>query len=131
MRESWNPSCACGGVALVVTGKPEWVNACTCLDCQKSTGSVMSWTAFFAASNVTRKGMAKSYRTTTGVTTNFCTTCGTILWITLEDAPDLIGVGVGLLGDPEFEAPKNIYWTCRKPAWLPLPTGIKAFDQGG
>lgn len=41
-------ACACGAFTVTVAGEPVSVQACSCFDCQKRSGSAFSYTAFFA-----------------------------------------------------------------------------------
>jgi hypothetical protein len=130
MRENWEADCACGAVHVSVDAPPVWVNACTCTTCQKATGSVMSWTAFFPKDGVDVTGPLTAFSEAGVVTTKFCPTCGTVMILTISHVPDLLGMAVGLLEDPDFPAPENIYWTRSKPDWMALPDGITLHAKG-
>jgi len=45
-------ACACGKLTVTVTAPPQTVHACSCLDCQRGSGSAFSYSAFFPDSAV-------------------------------------------------------------------------------
>jgi hypothetical protein len=59
---------------------------------------------------------------------NFCPTCGVTVFTRLEALPQMVCVPVGCLGDPDFPAPGNLYWSSKRHRWLELPTGIERIE---
>ncbi|WP_455550982.1 GFA family protein [Cupriavidus gilardii] len=41
-------ACSCRGVELILAGEPRRVYACSCLECQRCTGSAFSYRAIYA-----------------------------------------------------------------------------------
>src|SRR5262245_47228044 len=122
-------SCACGALRVTAVGAPEVVNACSCLNCQKRSGSAFSYTAFFRNDAIRIEGEARPYRETRAAgrwhEVHFCVRCGVGGVSRLEVFPHLTGVAVGCFADPSFDAPSGFYWGSRRLPWLPAPLGIR------
>jgi hypothetical protein len=60
----------------------------------------------------------------------FCPICGTNLFHTQEGYEDsMVLVAVGAFGDPNFPAPEDSGYECRKHSWVQVPEGIKRYDK--
>ncbi len=125
-------SCACGALKIVTVGEPVRVHACCCLNCQKETGSVFSYSAFFPETAVSIEGEYKSWGQGMGSGQGganwFCPTCGTRVLLRMEGLPGVVGISVGCFADPTFPPPKTIYWWRRHHRWLAPPPGIVVQD---
>jgi hypothetical protein len=126
-------SCACGAVRVTAMGAPEVVNACSCFNCQKRSGSAFSYTAFFPNDSIRIEGEIRPYRETRAAgrwhEVRFCPTCGVAVVSRLEVFPHLTGVAVGCFADPGFDAPSGFYWAVRRHHWLPAPPDIKVLEE--
>ena len=40
-------ACSCGQLTVTIAGEPDYVAACSCLECQKSTGSVFGVSTYW------------------------------------------------------------------------------------
>ena len=49
-------ACACGALSVTAAASPAQVHACSCLECQRRSGSAFTYTAFFAAADVSVRG---------------------------------------------------------------------------
>ena len=56
-RQSRTAPCECGALEITVTAAPSHVHACKCTNCQRSSGSALSWSAWFAQDAVTIRGV--------------------------------------------------------------------------
>jgi hypothetical protein len=121
-------SCACGRLTVKTNGEPVDVYLCSCLKCQRGTGSAFSYAALFADSSVTITGDRRQYadRGDSGreIDSSFCPTCGTAVAFRAEVLPGVIGVPVGCFADPSFAKPSNQFWASRRQHWLDLPADI-------
>jgi hypothetical protein len=121
-------ACTCGGLTLTASAAPQFVHACACLECQRSTGSAFSYSAFFPESAVKIAGPFKSFRRSSDAgrwnEANFCPTCGVNVFARLEALPNILCVPVGCFSDQDFPAPGNLYWDSKRHRWLDLPSGI-------
>ncbi len=126
-RES-TASCGCGNLTVTTRGEPADVYACSCLNCQRETGSAFSYGASFPEAAVSIAGERRVWRRQADsgrwIETEFCPTCGVAVIYRLELLPGTIGVSVGCFADPDFAKPKELYWAERRHHWLQFPEGI-------
>jgi hypothetical protein len=124
--------CGCGGLTATVRGEPVDVYGCSCLACQRKSGSAFSYAALFPEATVTVTGPRTLWRhrgdSGRWIETMFCPTCGVTIAFTCEAAPGLVGMPVGGFADPDFAGPRRFFWGSRRHRWLPLPAGIEALD---
>jgi len=125
-------SCICGGLAVTVTAPPQMVHACSCLDCQRGTGSAFSYSGFFAEDAVTVSGEVRSYRRSTEAgrwqEMDFCPVCGVCVFYRLQVLPKIIGVSVGCFADPSFGKPEKLFWASRRPHWFDVPAAVEPVE---
>jgi len=125
-------SCACGRLTVKTDGEPVNVYLCSCLKCQRGTGSAFSYAALFSDSTVTITGERRQYadRGDSGraIESSFCPTCGTAVAFRAEGFPGVIGVPVGCFADPNFAKPSKLFWASRRHHWLNLPAEIAKID---
>lgn len=125
-------SCLCGGFVVTIRAEPVRVQACTCLQCQKESGSAFSYTAFFPEDAVTIEGEHRRWGDRMGTGHGgeilFCPTCSGRIVVRLEAVPGVLGIGVGTFGDPDFPKPEKIFWWRRHHRWLMPPTDIETID---
>ena len=126
--------CSCGGLSVTLAGGPVRINACTCLNCQRRSGSAFTYTAFFPEGAVV--AISGEYRVWREIRdagrwhdSMFCPVCGVAVFSRLEAIPDTIGIAVGCFSDPGFAAPEQFYWTTRRPHWLVLPEDLPTLER--
>lgn len=124
--------CACGGLTVTTRGEPVDVYLCSCLKCQRGTGSAFSYAALFPASTVTVTGERRRYaaRGDSGraIESEFCPACGTAVAFRAEGLPGVVGVPVGCFADPGFAKPSKLYWASRRHHWLDLPADVALIE---
>lgn len=117
-----------------MTGEPDAVVACHCIDCQRRTGSVLGVGAYYNKECVSITGESKLYvrDTAAGRTFNehFCPTCGTTLYFYGPYKPGVIGVAVGCFADPTFAPPVRSVWEQSHHPWVGLPNGLQHYPKG-
>ncbi len=125
-------SCACGSLTVKTNGEPVDVYLCSCLKCQRGTGSAFSYAALFSDSAVTITGERRQYadRGDSGraIESSFCPTCGTAVAFLAEGLPGMIGVPVGCFAGPNFAKPSKLFCASRRHHWLDLPADIAKID---
>ena len=91
--------CACGNLTVTARGEPSYVHLCSCTDCQRSSGSAFSYSAFFPESAVSIVGEKRTYRQRADsgrfIDSFFCPNCGTSVLFRAEGLPGTLGVPVG------------------------------------
>ena len=125
-------ACACSALSVSVGAPPQWAHACTCVDCQRRSGSAFSYTAFFADRDATVAGETRSFRRVADSgrwhESNFCPSCGCTVFIRMEAMPDLIAIPAGCFADPAFIKPARLYWSSRRHHWLSAPAGAELVE---
>ena len=61
---------------------------------------------------------------------HFCPDCGSQVFYTEPDEPDLIVVSVGSFADPSFPPPTESGYDSRRHPWIALPATIERHDPG-
>jgi hypothetical protein len=124
--------CGCGKLTVTTTGEPADVYACSCLGCQRNSGSAFSYGAIFPESSVSITGDRKTWRRTSDsgrwTESVFCPVCGGNVCFRAEAWPGIVGVSAGCFADPDFPAPKRLYWASRRHHWLDIPDGIEVIE---
>jgi hypothetical protein len=122
-------SCSCGELHVEVNGEPKMVVACSCINCQKRTGSVFGVSAYFANDQVVAKnGEFKSF-TSIGdsggkIERHFCPHCGSTVFWEAGFVPQSLGIAVGCFSDPMFPQPIAAAWCVSKHEWVSFPNGM-------
>lgn len=124
--------CGCGSLSVRLTGEPREVYACSCLNCQRETGSVFTYTASYPEAAATVIGDVRIWRRVVPsglwIETSFCPTCGTQVFQTSELQPGLICIAVGCFADPDFAAPQTLYFARSCHRWLDLPAETERLE---
>jgi hypothetical protein len=128
-----NASCHCGQLRLEVDGEPFAVSICNCLDCQRRTGSAFGMQAGFKANQVQIEGQFNDYSRVSDEADrkehvfHFCPDCGSQVFYTEPDDPNLVVVSVGSFADPSFPWPTASGYDSRRHPWVRLPESITAY----
>ena len=119
-------ACSCGQLRLTCVGEPVRISMCHCLECQKRTGSPFGVQARFRREQVTAiEGKATEFSRVgdegNRITLRFCPECGSTLYWTISNFPDLIAVAVGGFADRDFPAPRISVYESRRHPWVMVP----------
>jgi len=124
-------ACHCGQLRLEVEGDPFVVSMCHCLACQRRTGSAFGMQAAFRPDQVQVHGRYSDYTRISDEgdskehAFHFCPECGSQVFYTEPEEPDLIVVSVGSFADPSFPPPIESGYEWRRHEWLPVPETIE------
>jgi len=122
-------SCGCGNLTVTTRGEPSEVHACSCLNCQRESGSAFSYCAVFPDAAVSIAGERRVWRRYVDsgrwLETEFCPACGVTVIFRSEHSPGTIGVAVGCYADPHFAKPERLVWASRRHHWLQFPDSIE------
>ncbi len=126
--------CQCGQLAVELPGPTQAVVACHCVDCQRRSGSPFGVLAYYPAHQLNITGEAKRFKRPTAAggvfATFFCPECGSTVYARSEKRPTLLGVAVGAIADPDFQAPVRSVWEQTMHRWVRLPDDVQHFPQG-
>ena len=126
-------ACHCGQLRLEVSGEPRAVSICNCLACQRRTGSAFGMQAGFKADQVRITGRYNNYTRISDEADkkphvfHFCPDCGSQVFYTEPDEPNLVVVSVGSFADPSFPPPTTSGYDSRRHHWVGLPDSIMRF----
>jgi hypothetical protein len=125
--------CACGQLTFTVRGEPRTVHACSCLECQRRSGSAFSYSAIYLCDDVSIAGESRTLRRGSDsgrwIETRFCPVCGVTVGFEAEGLPGMLGVAVGCFADPDFVPPATLYWASQRHHWLEFPDASKVLDR--
>ena len=123
-------ACHCGQLRLQVAGDPFAVSICNCLACQRRTGSAFGMQAGFKADQVQIVGRFNDYTRISDEADrrehvfHFCPDCGSQVFYTEADDPDLVVVSIGAFADPSFPPPTESGYDSRRHPWVGLPASV-------
>ena len=131
--------CLCGAIRYATSAEPIRVVYCHCKFCQRATGSaylvepIFEKTSFEIVSGLPTTYTQASAGSGKRVTINFCSTCGTKLFLELERFPAIIGVDGGTFDDPNWfnRSPQNTRHIFLDSAQIGtiIPAGFRTFRQ--
>lgn len=116
--------CACGALSLTLPGPSSLVAVCHCEACQRRTGSVFGMGAYYPPEAVQVSGAVKLFSRTGAsggrLTFRFCPECGSTVFWTATVYPDLTGVAVGAIADPDYPPPSHSIHERSKHTWVSI-----------
>ncbi len=123
--------CECGLFRVHVEADPVVNGICSCLNCQRRSGSIFGTVAYFPQEKVhIVSGNYKTFvrRGDSGgnLRQHFCPECGTTLIVDAENMAGMRGVFVGCFADPSFPAPLLATYDRTRHPWVSLPPGLPA-----
>lgn len=112
-------SCRCGRVTFAAGGDPNFVSACHCESCRRSTGAAFSvWAGFSDAAVEWRGETRASFDGAPGVRRGFCKSCGTPLSYQSDQWPGETHLLIGTFNDPSPFSPRSDYRIEERLAWV-------------
>ena len=134
MSKSYTGGCACGLIRYECSAEPVMSVNCHCRDCQRASGSayaadiVVSKSAWQLLSGKPKYFSKKAVSGNT-VKRGFCNNCGSPLFVTEEEAPDIITINVGSLDDPSWYIPTCDWWTKSAQPWDYMNPDIEKLES--
>jgi hypothetical protein len=133
MSANYAGGCACGAIRYDVAGDPVAMNDCQCRQCQRDSGSGHGSYLTFSGAQVTLSGAPSSWDFIgDGGTIKrraFCPDCGTPVYMTFPNSPEIFVIRAGSLDDPRRYKPEMVFWTATAQPWdLIDPEAVK-FDR--
>ena len=132
MNASYTGGCACGAMRDEIAGEPVVMLDCQCRQCQRDSGTGHQSHLTFVAAEVTLKGEATQWQSVgDGGTVKrraFCPTCGSHVYLTFPDMPDVFIVTPSSLDDPSRYKPQLVAWTAAGHTWDHLDPALPTFE---
>lgn len=127
-------NCACGAIAMTVNGPVVSMLMCSCLDCQRATGTGHATVALVPAEALSIVGNAKAFDRPSDsgatFTRHFCPDCGTPLYGQSSRAADIRMIPVGLFaGQNDWFAPTQLIFARSQQAWDLIADHLPRHDK--
>ncbi len=123
--------CLCGKVRYEVDGLLRHITHCHCSMCRKVHGAAFATYARLARSRfrlVAGADALQNYRSSEGVTREFCGHCGAQLFWSRDEYPNAFSVSLGTVdGDPGGRPEAHIYAADCAP-WFEITDALPRFD---
>jgi hypothetical protein len=130
MTQPFTGGCACGSVRYEVTGAPVDMNHCQCRQCQRGSGTGHNSHLTFAGAKVSLSGEAQRWVAVGEMGTRkskaFCPTCGSPVYITFPDMPDVFVAFAASLDDPSRFEPQQVLWASAAQTWDRMDPSLAA-----
>jgi hypothetical protein len=130
---SYTGRCACGDVAIDVTGEPIQTRQCWCRQCQRIAAGGPTHNAIFRADDVAVDGPLATdrYIAASGNTLTkwFCLTCGSHIYAQSSARSELKTVRLGVLDEPHGLRPQMAIWTDDAPEWAMIDPAMERYPQ--
>lgn len=131
---SLKAQCQCGALHAEIAGEFEAIVVCSCVACQRRSGSPFGEAAYALRSNITFHGEAKEFVRPTDAGNQFhqffCTSCGTTLYFYSSRGPDRIGIAVGCIENNQDLKPSRSVYDVSKHDWLTFADDMPGFIEG-
>lgn len=122
-QDHYAGSCLCGGIQYEVRGPLGDIIQCHCRRCRKATGTAFATNSPIAKADfylLQGQQLLKSFTTTTGVSRNFCSECGSPIYSVKADLPDVYRLRIGSLDTPIEQKPTCHFYVGSKAEWEDL-----------
>ncbi|MCM5680166.1 GFA family protein [Schlegelella sp. S2-27] len=133
MSPAYTGGCACGAIRYEISVEPLMQNDCQCRDCQHKSGTGHGSYLSFPRSGVKHSGPVTRWDVVADSgnvkTRAFCPTCGSPVYMTFSDMPDVFTVHAASLDDPGRYQPQLVTYTVRGHAWDVLDAALPKFDR--
>ncbi len=134
MSENYTGGCACGTIRFDIAAKPVAMNDCQCRDCQRRSGTGHgSYLTFASRAAAKLPGEAKEWDVTgDGGTLKrhaFCPACGSPVYLTFPQMPDLFIVHAASLDDPAMYKPQFVLFTASGHPWDAVDPALQTFER--
>jgi len=119
--------CCCGKFSLLLKGNPNLHGVCHCQDCKKRTGSAFGVSVYFPTESLIQVKGANNCYTFVHKEQNhlqkryFCQECGSTLYWTISDRPEIVGIAGGNIVDNTLPEPFYSVSDSQRCGWLELP----------
>jgi hypothetical protein len=133
MGEPYSGGCACGAIRYEVSGVPLTQNDCQCRQCQRQAGTGHGSYLTFVDAEVKLQGEAEHWETKGELGTvkrsRFCSNCGSPVFLTFPEMPNVFVVRAGSLDDPSRYQPELVMWTAAGHPWDSVGQELARFEK--
>ena len=134
MKGRYSGGCACRAVRYYIFDEPIAMNDCQCRDCQHMSGTGHgSYLTFPNRAQVKLEGQARHFEMTADngnvKTRSFCANCGSPVYMTFSDMPELFTVHAGSLDDPSRYEPECVTFHSAGHAWDVVAPSLRRYAK--
>jgi hypothetical protein len=133
MSETFKPAeggCLCGALRYRIEKAPKVVDICHCWQCRKASGApFVGWLGVPADGLRWTKGTPAKFESSPDTWRLFCANCGSPVAMTGGSAPDLHGVNIGSLDEPQRFTPTDEGWASQCLPWARLAHPLRSHDR--
>lgn len=132
MNAVFTGGCLCGAVRYESSSEPMVSVHCHCEDCRKTSGTGHGSHVGISTDAVQVTGEVKFYDAPADsghvVSRGFCPTCGSAVYSTNSNMPDMAFVRASSLDDLEVFQPQFVVYRKRAASWDQMDASIPAFE---
>ena len=131
-QDHYAGSCLCGGIQYEVRGPLGDIIQCHCRRCRKATGTAFAINSPIAKADfylLQGQHLLKSFTTTTGVSRNFCSECGSPIYSVKADLPDVYRLRIGSLDTTIEQKPTCHFYVGSKAEWEDIHDTLAQYHE--
>ena len=131
-QDHYAGSCLCGGIQYEVRGPLGDIIQCHCRRCRKATGTAFAINSPIAKADfylLQGQHLLKSFTTTTGVSRNFCSECGSPIYSVKADLPNVYRLRIGSLDTPIEQKPTCHFYVGSKAEWEDIHDTLPQYHE--
>lgn len=131
-QDHYAGSCLCGGIQYEVRGLLGDIIQCHCCRCRKATGTAFATNSPIAKADfylLQGQQLLKSFTTTTGVSRNFYSECGSSIYSVKADLPDVYRLRISSLDTPIEQKPTCHFYVGSKAEWEDIHDTLPQYHE--
>lgn len=123
--------CQCGAVRYEISGEPQHVALCHCIDCRKSAGApAVAWAAFAGDEFTLKQGELTTFNSSGSAMRSFCSKCGTgIAYRNADMLPGIVDIQAATLDDPNALPVQAHIQTAERIGWMANAHELPQFER--
>jgi hypothetical protein len=133
MSNIYAGGCACRAIRYEISGEPAVMLDCQCQQCQRDSGTGHQSHLTFVAADVKTEGSASYWNSVgDGGTVKqraFRPICGSSVYMTFAEMPDVFIVTPASLDDPSRYRPQMITWAAAGQSWDHVDPDLPKFEK--
>lgn len=125
-------SCLCGGVRFRIEQELEPIQVCHCSQCRKAQGTPFATNTPVDRSAFTLtqgQELLTEYESSPGKLRVFCRRCGSPIYSTKNDVPNVVRIRAGLINEPLNARPIAHFHTASKCNWWSITDHLPQFPE--
>lgn len=121
----------CGAVRYEISGEPQHVALCHCIDCRKSAGApAVAWAAFAEDEFTLKLGELTTFNSSGSAMRSFCPRCGTgIAYRNADMLPGIVDIQAATLDDPDALPVQAHIQTAERIGWMANAHELPQFER--